>query len=252
MSFNLRQSAFTLLGVVILFIAGCQTLNYVDHKRNILWEIVHERCGTPQDKKKDCLVMQPDYIVLRDIHGPVQTLIIPTQRVRGIEDKKLLQMNIPNYFEKAWQHRDILDQQHNQKIDPAYLSFTVNSKFGRTQDQLHIHSSCLRSDVYKTLQQYRSQISDQWQPLPEKILGHRYIAKRISLQQLAAQSPFLTLWQYVQTQQKESMEKYGLGMVSISQGEAILLATQLDLTELNKGSIEEIQDTHCTITHQTF
>lgn len=243
---NRRKAVLaSLLGASILM-GGCHTFN--EH-RDVLWEIVHKRCGTPKDSQKDCLVIQPDYVVLRDLKGPVQTLIIPTQRVSGIEDKALLSKKQPNYFEKAWQQRSILNQQNQKDIDPAYLSFTVNSRFGRTQDQLHIHSSCLRPDVYQTLQRYRPQIGEQWQTLPETILGHHYVAKRISLQQLSEQSPFLTLWSYAQKQPQAKMGRYGLGMVSISHGEAILLATRFNVNELNRGSIEEIQDTQCTLSH---
>lgn len=45
------------------------------------------------------------------------------------------------------------------------------------------------------------------------------------------------------------MGDYGLAMVSIENNEAILLATKFNVLEMNLGSIEEVQDTECQVTH---
>lgn len=242
---------YTLLGLVMLSAFGCQQVSKVVSNRNVLWQIVNERCGTSQDLKGDCLVInrQEGYVVLRDIKGPVQTLIIPTQKVTGIEDVQLLNVQTPNYFHDAWVNAQILNQQNKKEIDPKYLSFSVNSSHGRTQDQLHIHSSCLKANVYTVLQKYRSDIREQWSILPDKLLGHTYIAKKIKVADLDQQSPFLQLEQYVKTQPKTKMGDYGLAMVSIENNEAILLATKFNVLEMNLGSIEEVQDTECQVTH---
>ncbi|MCF9045674.1 CDP-diacylglycerol diphosphatase [Acinetobacter nectaris] len=239
-----------IFGIACISLIGCQQVSKPTSKRNILWHIVSERCGTNQDVKGDCLVInkQEGYVVLRDIKGPVQTLIIPTHKVTGIEDAQLLNVKTPNYFHNAWINAQILNQQNKKEIDPKYLSFSVNSSHGRTQDQLHIHSSCLKENVYTELQKYRNDIHEQWFVLPNKLLGHTYIAKKIKISDLDEQSPFLQLGQYVKTQPKAKMGDYGLAMVSVENNEVILLATKFNVLEMNLGSIEEVQDTECQVT----
>ncbi|KAA8732111.1 CDP-diacylglycerol diphosphatase [Acinetobacter qingfengensis] len=250
----LRQYQLPVFTGVVLLMTGCQSVHHHEtNKRYILWDIVSQRCGTVLDRKKDCLVHQPDYVVLRDINGPVQTLIIPTTKITGIEDQQLLSASAKNYFAIAWQYRQILDQQNQIPISSQYLSFSVNSPYGRTQDQLHIHASCLRPDVYQTIQDHRESIKiGQWQQLPEKIFGHTYLAQKMPFEQIMTKDPFKVLSTHVMQQANDSMAHYGIAMVSIDQKNVILLATRENQTENNLGSIEEIQDTHCKITRKSF
>lgn len=233
-----------------LSVLGCYAVPDVLSKRQTLWDIVDKRCETSRDAAGACLVVnrQAGYVVLRDLHGPVQTLIIPTAKITGIEDAQLLQHNTKNYFNDAWLNRAILDQQHKKHIEPRYLSFSVNAAYGRTQDQLHIHSSCLKSSVYEQLQRDRHLIGKQWAVLPNNVLGHRYLAKKITLSNLATIQPFQELSAYIQQQKAGQMAEYGLAMVSAQDDEILLLATKLDVEDANFGSIEEVQDTFCAVT----
>ncbi|MBF7688915.1 CDP-diacylglycerol diphosphatase [Acinetobacter rathckeae] len=239
-------AVFTLSSVL----TSCFVVPKTLPKRQILWDIVSNRCETSRDDTHACLVVNrpSGYVVLRDRHGPVQTLIIPTAKITGIEDSQLLQPTAKNYFNDAWVQRHILDTQNKKAIEPRYLSFSVNSAYGRTQDQLHIHSSCLSKAVYVQLEHERPSITTHWQALPNKILGHTYLAKKITLAELNTTSPFHILSDYLQKTKAGHMAEYGLAMVSATDTDMILLATKLDLTEKNLGSIEEIQDTFCQVT----
>lgn len=239
-------AVFTLSSVL----TGCFVIPKTLPNRQVLWDIVSNRCETSKDETGACLVVnrQAGYVVLRDRHGPVQTLIIPTAKITGIEDAQLLQPRAKNYFNDAWVQRRILDTQHKKAIEQRYLSFSVNSAYGRTQDQLHIHSSCLSKAVYAQLEHERPSITPHWQVLPNKILGHTYLAKKITLAELNTTSPFLMLSDYLQQSNAGKMAEYGLAMVSATDTDMIVLATKFDLTEKNLGSIEEIQDTFCQVT----
>ncbi|MBF7686264.1 CDP-diacylglycerol diphosphatase [Acinetobacter sp. B10A] len=243
------RNIFTVFALSMV-LTGCFLVPETLSKRQVLWDIVNHRCETSRDETHACLVVNRSagYVVLRDRNGPVQTLIIPTAKITGIEDLKLLKPNAHNYFADAWKHRAILDVQHKKVIDPRYLSFTVNSPYGRTQDQLHIHSSCLKAQVYTQLTHERVQITESWRVLSTPILGHRYLAKKINLSQLNDVNPFVELSHYLQQNNAGRMAEYGLGMVSATGTDIILLATRFDLTEKNLGSIEEIQDTFCEVT----
>jgi CDP-diacylglycerol diphosphatase len=73
------------------------------------------------------------------------------------------------------------------------LSLTINSRVGRTQNHFHIHISCLREDVRVKLDQQASRISSQWLAFPGGILGHPYLARRVTEAELVQRSPFLML-----------------------------------------------------------
>lgn len=246
---DLSRNMLTIFTLSTL-LTGCFVIPETLPKRQVLWDIVTNRCETPRDETHACLVVnrQAGYVVLRDRNGPVQTLIIPTAKITGIEDPQLLQPTAKNYFNEAWVQRRILDIQNKKAIESRYLSFSVNSAYGRTQDQLHIHSSCLSKAVYAQLEHERPSITPHWQALPNKILGHTYLAKKITLAELNTTSPFQMLSGYLQQSNAGNMAEYGLAMVSITDTDMILLATKLDLTEKNLGSIEEIQDTFCQVT----
>lgn len=234
-------AAAIIIGLIIV-------LHHILSHRDVLWRIVNERCGTSLDQSHSCLVVnrKAGFVVLRDLNGPVQTLLIPTAKITGIEDPELLDPSAKNYFADAWANRAILNQENRRLIDPKYLSFSVNSFYGRTQDQLHIHSSCLNTTVYALINRYRNHIGSAWTTLPEKIFGHTYIAQKIKLADLNLVQPFQQLKAYTLENHTE-LSNYGLAMVSAEDGDIILLATEINLLEWNFGSIEEIQDTYCLI-----
>ncbi|HVC56053.1 MAG TPA: CDP-diacylglycerol diphosphatase, partial [Stellaceae bacterium] len=79
-----------------------------------LWRLVNGACVPDQqqhDNPAPCALVDlhqgvaAGYVVLKDIRGTTQYLVIPTARVTGIEDPKLLRPGMPNYFADAWRER---------------------------------------------------------------------------------------------------------------------------------------------------
>lgn len=60
-------------------------------------------------------------------------------------------------------------------VNEQFLSLAINSKYGCTQEQLHIHLACLKPEIYQIIRKNENSITASWQPLKEKINNHQYI-----------------------------------------------------------------------------
>lgn len=171
---------------------------------------------------------------------------MPTYRINGTESPLLLKSGTPNFFWLAWQARSFMSQKYGHEIPDKAVSLTINSRSGRTQNHLHIHISCLRTDVRQQLDDNLAKISTRWLPLPGGLRGHEYLARRVTENELAQRSPFMMLAEEV-PDAREHMGSYALAMVRQSDESFVLLATQRNLLALNLASAEEIQDHQCDI-----
>jgi CDP-diacylglycerol pyrophosphatase len=133
----------------------------------------------------------PGFAVLPDRKGGAHFLLIPTQVIRGIESPELRAPGSLNYFDAAWRARDALDQVLGHAIPPDAVGLAVNQRRARSQDQLHIHISCLRRSVFDTLRVDAAQIAPGWSEI--RIDGRRYQAMRIMGTELAPANPFALL-----------------------------------------------------------
>nr|WP_278174990.1 CDP-diacylglycerol diphosphatase [Edwardsiella ictaluri] len=120
------------------------------------------------------------YALFKDRRGALQYLLLPTVRSSGIDDPQLLNPATPNYMALAWYSRPLLSQRYGQPIADSRLSLTINSRAGRTQDQLHIHLSCTRQAVVSQLWKIYPTLGTQWQAVSNGINGHPYWARRLS------------------------------------------------------------------------
>jgi CDP-diacylglycerol pyrophosphatase len=113
--------------------------------------------------------MQAGYVVLKD-NSPVKPyafLLLPTDRVTGIEDSRLWVINGTNYWRAAYENRHYVEQVLKLPLRPTQVGFAANSIYGRSQDQLHIHMTCIRPDVAATLAENVGKLSDKhWTRLP--------------------------------------------------------------------------------------
>lgn len=244
-----------LFGIVLLIAAAAAVVGgeywWNSSKRDVLRHIVLEQCVPNQRNKHQpapCALVNPEsgYVLLKDRNGPLQYLLMPTYRINGIESPLLLTSHTPNFFWQAWQSRGMLSKTRGTPLPDNALSLTINSRVGRTQNHFHIHISCLREDVRVKLDQQASRISSQWLAFPGGILGHPYLARRVTEAELVQRSPFLMLTEEV-PEAREHMGRYGMAMVHQADGSFVLLATERNLLALNRGSAEEIQDHQCTI-----
>ena len=121
--------------------------------------------------KSPCLKVdqQHKYVIYKDIKGPLHNLLLPLDKISGIESPILQQKNTENYFTLAWQNRGLFIKSANKPINEQFLYLAINSKYGRTQEQLHIHLACLKPEIYQIIRKNENSITASWQPLKEKI-----------------------------------------------------------------------------------
>ncbi|AFI89839.1 CDP-diacylglycerol diphosphatase [Pectobacterium parmentieri] len=246
-----RNKLFLLLVTAVVSLIAVLSWSLSRGNSNALWEIVSKQCVPNQQRNNNpapCLEVNlaDGYVLFDDRNGPYHDLLLPTDKISGIESPELLQQNAANFFMQAWGRRGHLSREAGKPIKDDYLSLAINSRYGRTQNQLHIHIACLRPEVYHTLNQQFPTLSTDWKPLSVKINGHIYLAKTLTANELAHSDPFKTLDRYAQ-QRNESIGKYGLAMVSTPTGDKVLLASSLDVFNMSLGSVEEIQDFSCAL-----
>jgi CDP-diacylglycerol pyrophosphatase len=165
---------------------------------NALWTIVHGLCTTDQkafDQPAPCsdVDLAGGYAVLKDISGATQYLLIPTDRVSGIESPEVLAPRSPNYFEDAWLARDFVERSLGHALPRDDVGLAINSVYGRSQNQLHIHIDCVRADVRAALNAESRRIGRTWSTRPMVLAGHPYRALRLYGSDLAAVDPFRLL-----------------------------------------------------------
>lgn len=189
-----------LAGAIAVLSSAESHLSAVDP--NALWEIVHGRCVVNEIKAKTpvpCVEVdlsggpKRGYAVLKDLVGPTQYLVIPTRRIEGIESPELLAPDAPNYWQDAWQARHFTITSAHAPLTRDDLGLAVNSRYARSQNQLHIHVDCLRPDVKKALHRHEAEIGAAWSPLDVRLAGSPYLVRRLGGSELGAANPFRLL-----------------------------------------------------------
>ena len=245
-----RGTVFTLAGGLLcggVMLAALQWRGNPD----VLWQIVSQQCVPDQQHQHNpapCLAVDLDrgFTLLKDRNGPLQDLLIPTDKVTGIEDPALGHPWLPHYVALAWKYRSVLSAGLPTPVPDRFVSVAINSRYGRSQNQLHVHIACLRPEVFAALNQPGSHLDEHWQVLPAQLHGHTYTARRLSTQDADTQDPLALLRDYVDAQ-GDSMRGYSLLMTPLGDGGFVLLATHLALSEWNLGSAEELQDVKCSL-----
>jgi CDP-diacylglycerol pyrophosphatase len=182
-----RWLAETVIAVAIVLLGTAGSGRAADS--DALWKIVHDKCVPDQEQNGSpapCALVDlwegdaKGYVVLKDLVGATQYLLIPTARVSGIESALLLAPEAPNYFADAWRERSYTERAAQHPLPRQAISLAINSAFGRSQNQLHIHIDCIRADVRAVLQRQLAVIGDSWTPLSEPLAGHQQSSKQRS------------------------------------------------------------------------
>lgn len=158
-----------------------------------LWKIVSRQCVpnmTAHGDPAPCRLVdrQRGFSILKDIVGAGQFLLIPTQRLGGIESPELLAPDAPNYWAYAWEERHRVGQALGRKLGRDGIGLEINSAAARSQLQLHIHIDCIRSDLPQLLRAHQSDPPGQWLPL--LLDGHIYRVMRLAGATLGENNPF--------------------------------------------------------------
>ncbi|CNH30675.1 CDP-diacylglycerol pyrophosphatase [Yersinia aldovae] len=251
-SIKCRWYLLILLAVVVL--AALLIYQFRFSNADALWKIVSQQCVPNMETKHNpqpCIDVntQAGFVVYKDIHGPLQYLLMPTAKISGIESAQLMNIDSPNYFFDAWQARHFMADKYGAPIEDTNISLAINSKYGRSQDHLHIHISCLKPQVKAALAAHNRDFRQQWQPLPGGLLGHDYLARRTTADELQQSGAFRLLADEV-AGAKEDMGRYGMAMTVLPDGDFLLLASQASLTKLHRASVEELQDHDCKLLYQ--
>jgi CDP-diacylglycerol pyrophosphatase len=128
------------------------------------------------------------YIILKDNSPakPAAYLIIPTIRVPGIEDKQIFSPPVVDFWEYGWQQAQLLVSK-----PAANIGLAINSKLGRTQNQLHIHIACVLPAVARTLASQAAIGTDPATATTLALAPANHVYRVIKVNKLAgADSPF--------------------------------------------------------------
>lgn len=232
---------------------------------NALWTIVHDRCVPDERASGDpapCSLVDVaageryGYAVLKDLVGATQFLLIPTERISGIDSPNLLAPDVTNYFAAAWRARTFVEARAGVDVPRDWLSLAINSALAGSQDQLHIHIDCVRADVHDAVIRHVRDIGPDWTPFPEPLAGHPYIAMTVDAEDLDASNPVLLLADHAASA-REDMGRQTLVAVGAYLGDGrpgfVLLAGSADPSAGNLAAGEELQDhDHCPPAHQAF
>jgi CDP-diacylglycerol pyrophosphatase len=242
-----------LLGcVVLLALGGAAQAADPD----ALWKIVSQKC-VPNEREygqpSPCATVDLDkgYVVLKDLVGDTQYLLMPTAKVTGIEDPAVLAPDAPNYFADAWAERHYTVTAAKRDLPRDDLSLAVNSIDGRTQNQLHIHIDCVAPAVRTAIAKNIAALEDRWASFPEPLAGHAYRAMRISGDALTI-NPFKQLAAEVVPPDgmgKQTLVVVGANLPGGTPG-FVLLADAANLATGDRGAGEELQDHSCALAQQ--
>jgi CDP-diacylglycerol pyrophosphatase len=220
---------------------------------NVLWTIVHERCTPNEAGKGDpspCLAvdLKGGFAVLKDRSGATQVLLIPTAKVTGIEDPAVLAPAAPNYFAEAWWARRFVNAMAGEVIARDELSLAVNSMYGRSQNQLHIHVDCIRTDVRAALKAAQEHVGPAWAPIDVGVSGRHYEAMRVSGEDLAAKNPFRLLADGDPAARADmGLETLLAWPTTFADGSAGFVLVADRASAGDSGSAEELQDHACKV-----
>lgn len=175
-----RAATFVAAFSLALSTSSCARLATIDS--NALWKIVDIRCvpsqqatGTPgQCTKVD---LDKHYVILKDIVGRSQHLLIPTDRITGIESPLVLAPDARPYWIDAWNSRHYVESAVKRGLPDDELGLEINSEYRRSQNQLHIHIDCMRGDVSAVLAQHARDTPGEWRW--QTIDGKRYRIMRV-------------------------------------------------------------------------
>lgn len=213
-----------------------------------LWKIVHEKCAVAT---APCVKVDTGehYALLKDQRGVAQHLLIPTDKITGIESPALLLSSTPNFLADAWKERAAVDAKLPHPLPRDAVSLAVNAENARSQNQLHIHIDCLSTDAHAALANVAEKIGADWAPLPVEIAGHHFQAMRVEGDDLGSTNPFLALAKTLKDPQTE-MSAHNLVVVgaNFSSGQGfILLSDVAPPAAIGHMGGEDVQDHSCLI-----
>jgi CDP-diacylglycerol pyrophosphatase len=171
------------IGIIAVTLTATSCAHIAALDPDALWRIVGGQC-VPQEQAMgrpgQCTVVNltEHYAILKDISGVTQHLLIPTDRVTGIESPSILEPNAPEYWLDGWNERKVVSDSLGEPLAGNQFGLEINSKFRRSQQQLHIHMDCMRVSVIEALAPYRDEPPGKWKW--DTLEGARYRIMRVT------------------------------------------------------------------------
>jgi CDP-diacylglycerol pyrophosphatase len=227
---------------------------------NALWRIVHGECVPHFEAglgPKPCERVDLDggvdegVAILKDLVGVAQMLAIPTRRITGIEDPQMLAPNAPPVFAVAWAAKTLVEERLHRVLPREAVGLAINSKWARSQQQLHVHVDCVAVPVMKALADYASAFDSQWRAMTVPLQGRVYFARRLDSADLVDVAPLKLLADGLEGA-RSHMGAYSLAAVGETfDGKPgfVLLADQFSLE--GGGHAEDLEDHDCAIARST-
>lgn len=236
---------------IILFItAGCISACCAAD-RNILWDKVHNQCDvnyTNNGLYAPCALVDKNngYVFYKVDFDKYQYLLMPLKKITGVEDPQLLDADLPRYLWMAWWGRDLVSEKTGRTVKESDLSITINPLNSRSQDQLHLHISCLAPPVRAVLNSVNT-YSSNWSEFPQPLQGNTYQYRKVTLDELKQENLFKEINDNVVANGKE-MRYTTIALLNIDHDDFLLLTASGDST---KGiAAETLQDHECTVAAQ--
>lgn len=186
------------------------------------------------------------YAILKDINGAYQYLLVAAAPVSGIEDPALLAPDAPNYWRAAWNAHGFVEAALGRRLPRDWVSLAINSRYGRSQNRLHIHIECLGRAAHDVLAADDAEITTQWRLL--KLAGHAYQVRRVEGPELEP-APFKLAAETLPGA-RDGMRAYTLLVAGTSADRGpgfYLLADRAFSTAFDLGHAEELQDHGCAL-----
>jgi CDP-diacylglycerol pyrophosphatase len=221
-----------------------------------LWRIVHDAClphVEAGEGPKPCETIDlsdgvaEGVAILKDLVGVAQMLAIPTRRITGIEDPQMLAPDAPKVFADGWRAKTLVEARLGHPLPREAVALSINSKWARSQEQLHVHIDCVAQSVAATLASYSASLDEAWRAMPEPLHGRVYFARRLDSVDLDDAAPLQLLADGLEGA-KANMGAYSLAVVGATfDGKPgfVLLADTFSLE--GGGHAEDVQDHDCKI-----
>ncbi|MFN6559896.1 MAG: CDP-diacylglycerol diphosphatase [Nostoc sp. ChiSLP01] len=230
-------------------IATSQTLDQND--RNFLWQKVQQCVANQQGqppKPDPCLYVDLNnrYVVANG-SNPVEYLLLPTDKIEGIEDPNISQSNSIPYWQYAWEEaRKYVPSKKPQVQYRNQYGLAINSKQARNQDQLHIHLSCIKQSVSIQLETNDNTIPNRnFNNFILTLENNQYNIIKLDNDSLTNNNnPFYLVNSSLGSSQK--MADQSIAVVGRRRGGYYILKTESDASKGYNAAAEKLLDEDCS------
>lgn len=219
--------------------------------RTSLWSVVQVCIANDQltGASFPCLEVdagQRGFVTIRAPFEKTHVIVSPTVHISGIEDPSLQSADAPHIFQQAWDARKFIVPRREPSLADADIGLALNSRPGRSQDQIHVHVDCLSSPIAQQLHMHESEMSaTQWSHLAFALRGERYWVMLLSGTDLAEKNIFTTASTLLNVSPGR-IEDVTLVVIPRPGGGFYLLADQFIPHSLHKGHGEVLLDHSCS------